>query len=537
MALLRRVRSVAVSEDARETQRQEAEDARVEGIALQRLYYEGQQYADRNALKAVALQCKVEDLPEHEKLLAYSTQIADCVDFLCDRLGEGFRVEAEDDAVSEVIDALVEATDTISAENEDGEIEIVTDDLLREAMVAQDVPVYIGWDPVETRVFWEFWESEAVEFVAEKVGRADKVIRTQVIWAWDDAGQFREVTERVEYEMLPNEVGRIEACATTFWDEDGDYRSREWLGIGRLPWALLRIDKKKIRSYRGEAMISPKIMALATRFDATEQLSYLIARYNSHGNVVVIGDSAKVLADEEGRIQKDVADVLTFPGGTIAMPMTLPTDAKMIEHQRAVLSDAIYNSFGLTRVEPDTLEGLGGVTGYALEILNQKSEATFKRVARRWRKDFLSALSLSLDVHAWKSAATVGIMDVDTAEFTPFTDEEAMFAAADVEAGQVPMAAWWDVDPAEVFPNRTVKITLGTGYVVDDVMIREDFVAELISREEALRKRGYEPDEIVDIVEEIDKEKPTPAEDGTSDGGATVVPTRFGVQSGSTVAQ
>lgn len=536
MAVLRRVRSVAVTEQAREEQQQAAEMARTEAIVRQRAYYEGSQYDDWNAKKAEILGCEVENMPQHEKLLAYSTQIAECVDFLSDRLGEGFSVEADADVVQEVIDALVEATDTISAENDEGEVEIVTDDLLREAMVAQDVPVYHAWDPVEQRVFWEFWESEAVEFVAEKVGRADKVIRTQVIWNTDDAGQFREITERTEYEMLPNEVGRLEACARVFWDEEEEPRSTTFLGLGAIPWSLLRVDKKKIRTFRGEALVSKQVMDVADRYNAVEQLSFLIARYNSHGNLVVIGDSAKVMADEEGKIQKDVADVLTFPGGTLAIPMELPTDPQMIEHQRGVLADAMYNSFGLTRVEPDTLQGLGGVTGYALEILNQKSEATFKRVARRWRKDFISALSLSLDVYAWKSQAEVGIVDIATGEFT-VVSEDALLERVDVENGIVPMAAWWDVDPMEVFPDRTMKITMGTGYVVDDVMIREDFVAELISREEALRKRGYGPDEITDIVDEIEKAKPAAAEDGTTSGGADVVPGRFGVQSGSTVAQ
>jgi hypothetical protein len=76
---------------------------------------------------------------------------------------------------------------------------------------------------------------------------------------------------------------------------------------------------------------------------------------------------------------------------------------------------------------------------------------------------------------------------------------------------------------------------MGSGYIVDEVMTRDDFVAGLISLEEALRKRGYDDPEIVKIIEEIDARKPAVPEDGR--GTLPGAPTSAGTKAGSTVAK
>ena len=70
--------------------------------------------------------------------------------------------------------------------------------------------------------------------------------------------------------------------------------------------------------------------------------------------------------------------------------------------------------------------------------------------------------------------------------------------------------------PENEFPDRKVALKLGKGDVVDDARIRDDFVAKLISREEALRQRGYDPDVIKKIVGELESAEPKqePAETG-----------------------
>lgn len=507
----REITSVPQTQDAMERALQQEEESRATSCVVRRMYAEGRQYDDRNEENAKALGCAtVGDLPEHEKLLAYSTQIGECLDFLSDRLGEGFRIEAEDAAVQEVIDSVIAATEQIAAENDEGDVEVVTDDLLREAMTASDVAAYVGFDPFEQRPFIEFWESEHVEFRMSTTRVLDKVIRKETVWRQIPdsplGNDWREVVERVEYEMAMNEAGHMEARATTYWDAEEDPQDTVWLGVGRIPWALLRADKRSLRGTRGEALVTDQVMMQADRYNAVEQNSYLISRYNSHGNLAVVGDGAELKSLTDGRVSKDVADVLTFPGGTQLIQITLPTDPQMIEHQRSVLAESMYGAFGLVRVEPDTIQGLGGVSGYALEILNQKSEATFKRIARRWRSDVISLLALCLDVHAWKTGGEIGYLDPATGTFTaaPVDTDDAVLLTMPENA--VVVQQWWEVDPSEVFANRKISIKMGSGYIVDDVMIRDDFVAGLISRAEALRKRGYEPKEITDIEGEVQSE-------------------------------
>lgn len=535
MAGLRR-RSVGqgVVDDARDLQEASEEAARVEDVARRRLYYEGRQYEARNQETADATQCaSIEELPEHEKLLAYSTQIAECVDFLASRLGEGFAIKAADTAVQDVITAAVAASDTISAEDATGERAAVTDDLLVEAFQTGDVAVYVGWDPIEQTTFMEFWESENVQFSTVTTREIGKVIRTETVWRMDPlTNETREVEERVEYTMEVNPAGAMECIAKTFWDDEAEQRDFEWLGVGRIPWALLRAEKKRLRTFRGEPLISRQVMQVADRYNAIEQVAYLIARYNSHGNMVVLGDGAEIGAMKGEKVHKDVADILTFPSGTQAVAITLPTDPQMIEHQRGVLAESIYQVFGLTRVEPDTLSGLGGVSGYALEILNQKSEATFKRIARRWRTDWVSLIGLLLDVQAWKDSPVVSL-DVASGVITVVSTDTPLEDLIEVPGETMLLQGFWLVDPQVVYPNRKVEIEMGSGYIVDAVMIRDDFVANLISREEALRKRGLTQPEIDQILGEIEAAAPAVPEVGQFT--AAGVPPVSGTTAGSTV--
>lgn len=522
----------------------EIETRRRMSIARRREYYAGTQFDAENAEEQ---RYQYRDgrsaanpvVPEHRRLHAYSTQIQECVDFLANRLGAGFTIAADQTPVQDVIDAMVVATDTIYAPNAEGDIEIVTDDVLREALMTGDTPVYVGWDPVEERPYLEFWESEAVEFVPLNRTEIEMVIRYDWVWMTDPVtGVERQVEERLVYRMEGNAFGIAECVVEVYLEDDEAPRSREWTGLGRIPWQLLRSDAKGLRSLRGEALITEQAMAMADRYNAVEQTGYLIARYNSHSNVAVIGDAASLKLESDGRVSKDVADVLTFPGGTALQVLTLPTSPEMIEHQRAVLSEALHGVFGVTRVDPETLQGLGQVSGYALEILNQKSEGTYSRVARNWRKDWVRLIDLVLDVTAWKRDAQFAVLDVATMQMRPFTppaDDEMMPQFA---PNETPVALWWEVDPRIVFPNRRVGIRMGSGYIVDDVKVRDDFVAGLISRQEALRLRGYDDPDIVRIVDEIDdaadKEMERAAPEVGVYGVGPVAPSS--VKSGSTLA-
>lgn len=525
-----------------DAQRVEEENRRRFGVQRRRLYYSGTQFEEANQVEGA--DCAPGDpdgrVPEHRRLHAYSTQIQECVDFMSNRLGAGFSIDAADKDVKDTLHDMIKWSDKIFARDEDGDVEAVTDDVLREALIAGDTPVYVGWDPVEETPYLEFWECEAVEFIMANRSTVEKVIRYDVVWAEEPlTGTLRQVEERVVYEMRPNTVGIMECVAETWQGTDEEPSRTQWLGVGRIPWGLLKADAKGLRSVRGESLITDQAMDTADRYNAVEQTGYLIARYNSHSNVAVIGDAASLKLESDGRVSKDVADVLTFPGGTALQVLSLPTSPEMIEHQREVLAEALHSVFGVTRVDATTIQGLGQVSGYALEILNQKSEATFSRVSRNWRRDWYTLLDLVLDIVAWKREAVAIAVNPETGdEIELAVDEDGVIADVQIPEGWTDVEftdRWWDVDPAIVFPNRKIKIRVGTGYVVDDVKVRDDFVAELISREEALRKRGYDDPTIKQIIRELDAQADKAIANQPEVGLFTGGPTS-NIQTGSTLA-
>lgn len=497
-------------------QAQALEEAqRVEDVLRRRVYYEGSQYDAQNAATAAAMQCQtVDELPEHEKKHAYSTQIQEAIDFIAGQLADQFSISAKDAGVQEILEASLAASPDLSAD-EDGEGVSITN-ILRDALIACDVPVHVRWDPTEGDAgtpWYEFWEAEHVEFVysTRDRHRLESVRLREMVWG--TLGQ--EQVERVKVTTWTVEMGMCMKTVTYEDDTNDEEKETESIGLPFIPWVLLKGKKKKIRGVRGESLITEQAMKAADRYNSVEQTSYLIARYNSHGNLAVIGDGALVQSSNDGQIRKDVADVLTFPGGTALHQITLPTDPTMIVHQRDVLLDAMYGAFGITRIDQGTVQGMGQVSGYALEILNRKSDGTFSQIRKEFVRSLKAMLDMALDVHAYRAA------DVDD----EVTREVALSPGVD-EPVDAPEDEWDrlmaererldSIDPDDVFSEREVEITMGTGYIVDDVLVRDDFTAGLISREEALRKRGYSDDEIKAILEEIKKAEPKEPEGGLS---------------------
>lgn len=514
-----RVQAVPFGGDALEWEREQAESARRYEVGNRRLFYGGAQYEAVNEQARAAL-VQSSDLrpdapmPEHDRLHPYSGQITESIDYLADRLGEGFTLHANSPAVQAALDAAVLASEQLSSDDDDGSGQGLTvDEALREALTAGDVAAYVGFDPEANAGagagFVHLWESEFVEFRARTTQVLDEVIRTQRIWVDDPGVGPRQIVERVKYALHLNPYGYLECRADTYWDAEAAPRDTQWLGVGRIPWQLLRCDPKGLRAVRGESLITNRVISAALRYDANESHSFKISRYNSHASVVAVGDAANLMLRKDGNtVHKDVADVVTFPDGTNAFALSLPTDPAMIEHQRKVLADQLYAAFGLTRLDQETIGGYGRISGYALEILNQKTESAHRRIRRTFRRDFRNLCSLILDVHAWWTAPTlsVGLLDdgslveLDMASDSPF---------AVVPAGRVLLEArraFWTIDPLAVFPDRALTINMGSGYVVDDVMIRDDVAAQLISKREGLRLRGYSKPQIDQIMAELAEE-------------------------------
>ena len=530
---------VPLDATAEEKDRLVVENRRRWQVKKRRMYFDGDQYDEENEQARAA--CGLPwwaRMPEHERKHAYSTEIAEAVTFIADQLADGFRLEATDARVEAVIQAMVANTEALSGE--DDPTDLTCDDVLRDALTAGDTPVELVWNPLEQCCFLQFWESEQVDFDVPYANVVRKVTLQTSQWVTDTDGVVKNVQQREVYEVVDRlpETGELEThkeCRKqVFWDADDTPRRTEWLGIPMLPWALLRGDKKKLTGVRGDSLITDQAMDTADRYNAVEQLSFLIARYNSHGNVVVTGDGATLQLQEDKRVQKDVADVLQFPGATNVFGLTLPTDAQMIEHQRQVLANSLFKSFGLARVEPDTLAGLSQVSGYALEILNRKTDGTFRRVRRTWKKDWLRLINQVLDFTAYRQAAQVSPLALEAAGIDEEMLNDPEFTLPDDLAASG--ASWWEVEPELVFPNREIEIAMGSGYIVDDVMVRDDFTAKLIPQREALRQRGYSEEEIDRIMQEQEDEAPPPPEatllGGVSQAGA-VRPA--GTAAGSTV--
>jgi hypothetical protein len=493
--------------------RQAQELTRRGDVARRRAYYEGSQHdtsnraclaemgsvAARTGEKGLARWIHDETLPEHLRLHAYSTQIAEAVDFLTHRLCQDFAVEATDSVVQSVIDRCLDSSPELSGTADDDELSLVN--VTREALGVGDCPVRVRFDPAEQVCWLDFYPSDAVrlDFTDPRSDRPTFVALWETHWRPGEDGYQRQVTIRREWEVLvfaypspegvPNEGPVAVQCVESWWEErpggQDKLLDRIPTGVPFVPWGLPRGCRKKLRAERGESIISQRAMDTADRYDAVEQHSWLAARHNSHATLAVVGDQALIQLNQDNKVHKDVADVLTFPGGTGVHGVALPTDPSMIEHQRTVLLDELYGCFGLARVDQATLQGLGQVTGYALEILNTKTDATFEALRTQFVRDWKALLNTVLDCHAhWTAVGTN-------------TDPESVFdPVAAVLAGL-------GADPRVVYPNRDMEVRTGSGGVADAAQLRDDYVAKVISRREVLRRRGYTDDEIDVIEEEI----------------------------------
>jgi hypothetical protein len=453
----------------------------------------------RTGEKGIARFIHDQRLPEHLRAHSYSIEIEDSVDFLTHRLASDFGVEAKDATVQAIIDRCLDSSPELSGTSDDDEVSVVN--VTRESLVAGDCPVRVRFDPALGTAWLDFYPSDAVQldFTKERSDRPELAMLWETQWVGDSSTEsgFRQVIIRREWALdwyqyaTPTDTpdtgltGPITwQCVETWWEERAGGEDVQLgaipTGLPFVPWGLLRSTRKELRLERGQSVISKRAMRTADRYNALEQHSWLAARHNSHGNVAIIGDAAMLQAGSETVIHKDVADALTFPGGTAVVPILLPTDPAMIEHQRTVLLDVLFGTFGLARVDQSTLQGMGQVTGYALEILNGKTESTFDALRTQFVRDWLALLNTVLDVHAHLS----------------HLDPESLTAADLIVKALA-------IDPRTVYPTRTIDIRTGTGSVIDVARLRDDYVAGLLPRREVWRKMGYTNDEIQELENDL----------------------------------
>jgi hypothetical protein len=507
------------------------EKARREMVQRQRSYFAGTQYDARNAeclakladvstdgdlsekaiVRAMAL--FTGQLPEHLRLHEYSTQIGESVDFIAGRLSKSFQVEFEDDEVSRILDAALDASPELSGSDDDAQRNVVN--VVREACTAGDTAVLLRWDPVAGTGWFEFWQSDTVElrFREDRPDEISEAIVLSVDWRDDGEGERlvslkrkwvvrKRVLNAARMEVEPGvpEVARME-CAEEVYRLDGSDEvlvETHWWGVPFVPWWPLRARRKSLHSLRGDSLVSEQAMRAADRYNANEQVSWLIARYNSHANLVVWGDAAVVLKAQSQRMAKDVADVLILPGAEGVESLSLPTDAQMIEHQRAVLRESLFGAMGLAQIDQESLEGLGGVTGYALEILNEKSGQTLDQIRNQLVADLKKLFNMMLDATAYWQ---LGVQELEV-QPPALGDPDDLVDVDSLQPELLDAEGYVQLTPETVYANRQMTIEMGSGYIVDDVKTRDDYTAKLISQEEALRKRGYGEDEIKEIIKE-----------------------------------
>ncbi len=465
---------------------------RREGVLMRRQYYAGEQYEAENLdlkqeafANCSAAELLMKRLPEHQRKHAYSTQIKDGVEFIADQIANTMVLDAEDESFQTFVN------DTFMLSGVTYRWQEVTQDMLIAGDVAARVIPRPGAIDGEPGARVQFWPAEDIEidydendpdvmvavrferFVNEKneVGENQEVRYVH---------QFRLQLIIVESAGPDAPVDFVQECVEEiFRDDDDEPEQVRRLGLPFIPWVHMSGEKQDLMSPWGKSIISHQVMENADRYNATCQLQYLVLRYNSFATLAVVGDAVH-LANESGKnIRKDVADILTFPGGTGVTSVTLPTEVELFEVHKETLIDSMFDGMGLTRIDQKNLFGLGAPSGYALEILNRKSDGTFRRIIENMREGVKALIEMAADVDAYAKNSTVD-------EFG-----NRVFA---------------DVDPAEVWPNRAVRVNFGSTYVVDDLAVEREFGLSLISRREALRKKGYIEEQIDKVVAEIDDE-------------------------------
>jgi hypothetical protein len=301
-----------------------------------------------------------------------------------------------------------------------------------------------------------------------------------LVEVWTEEGD-EDVVRRYEMVFHP-EDDRGECIEYTF--ETGGYGNPETevlirtrrTGLPFIPFVHLHGENDGLRNFYGRSLISDQLMETADRFNSTKQLEFLAVRYNAFSTLAITGDAAHLENTDDSStsvIRKDIGDFITFPGGTGLHELSLPTDTDLISSQLETLIDSLWGLLGLEDLSPDKISSFGGVSGYALEILNRKTDGSFRRIVQNMREGYLAMVDMAFEVDAYARAE---LLDPVLLDDGTFSEQLRMF---------------WTIKPEEVWSYRLVRIDFGTAYIIDEVAVRDDFVASIISQDEALRQKGY----------------------------------------------
>jgi hypothetical protein len=282
----------------------------------------------------------------------------------------------------------------------------------------------------------------------------------------------RNVDYREVYAIGQTSEGYAECIYLRYNDSDEDPIEVRLLNIPFIPIIHLVSIKKRVRESFGESLVE-RLIGDADRYNSVNGLEYQIARYNSISHLAIFGEDTARVKGENLNLGGEATDFWAFPASTDVKPVTLPADITMINSQKETIENHMYRKMGLQRMDIQDFKGIGAPSGYALEIINRKTDGVFTRIQKEMTKGYVEVFDKTMDMQA--------IM----------------------ESGK----PWYSIDPLKIYPNRTVEFTFGSLFVADKNEIRSDFVAGLVSQKKALSLMGYSETEALEIMDQCQEEK------------------------------
>ena len=438
-------------------------------------YYKGEQYdKDNLAIRASLGLSPDKRIPEHLRLHSYTGVIEEGVDFITDQLVENLNIEVKSNA--EI--ASGEPADEPPLEQqiflniwEQSDMDLNAPDLTRESLVSAESYILLRWDEAEQIVRMVPYDAESVEPEYSQ-DNYKKMIRCTIHQIKYVPELDRNVDYREIYAIGQTSEGFVECIYLKYNDIDDDPIETRLLNIPFIPIVHLITIKKRVRESFGESLVE-RLVGDADRYNSVNGLEYQIARYNSISHLAIFGEDTARVKGENLNLGGEATDFWAFPASTDVKPVTLPADITMISSQKETVENHMYRKMGLQRMDIQDFKGIGAPSGYALEIINRKTDGVFTRIQKELTKGYVEVFDKTMDMQA--------IM----------------------ESGK----PWYKTDPKKTYPNRTVIFTFGSLFVADKNEIRSDFVAGLVSQKKSLMLMGYSETEALEIMDQCQEEK------------------------------
>ena len=467
--------AVVQYEDIADAEEQESgRQARKKAYLKYWQYYDNSQYEKEN--KSMRDQLHLTDdqrLPEHLRKHAYSGIITEGIDFITDQLMENMAIEVktQKEVESGEPDETIPDEQTIFQRMwDESDMDLEAPDTTREALVSAEAYILLKWDEAEKVVKFLPYEAASVNPIYSKTNYKEMLMATIYTQEYSDTEET-DIEVKEQYVLGQTSEGYRECVYLKFIEDDEVPVEAKLLNIPFIPIIHLRAVRKKLRKSFGESLVA-KVIGDVERYNGVNHEEFQIARYNAKSHLALFGTESEIEPNQLF-LGSEVNDFWAFPNTTEAKVLTMPTDKALIESQCEKLEKNAYKKMGLQKMDLEDIKGMGAPSGYALEIMNRKTDGVFTRIQKELSKGYITLFDTAMDMQA--------IM----------------------ESGK----EWWSVDPKTVYPNRTIQFTFGSVFIADSESIRQDYVAGLISRKRALMLKGYSEQDANKMADEVSDEK------------------------------